>query len=159
GRIEFAVDERRTHAGILERYLLNHKLVDREDLRGARASKRPLVLVLLEQGLLDRDAAQEAISYECAELVYSALRWRGGAYSFERGAVFEDAQGLNAELSIPDVVMEGLRRMDEWGLIAPVIRGTHQRFVHNLALSAELDSHALSLEERTILQELREPRT
>ena len=65
----------------------------------------------------------EALQAQTAELLYEALRWGEGEFAFYvTEKLPEEARQADVDLSIDKVLLEGFRRVDEWGLIEKEIR-------------------------------------
>jgi len=105
----------------LGRFLLEEDLVDREDLdmllKHRAGSKRLLGAQLVKLGYISPDDLRRALVRQTSEIVYETLRWRAGTYRFERFATRPEASEARLGLPVASILMEGLRRVDEWRLI------------------------------------------
>jgi hypothetical protein len=100
--------------------------------------------LLIEQGYIARDELQRHIQMQIEETVYSLFGWPDGEFCFNAGAKLErdDVQSL-VPLGVENLIMEGVRRVDEWGRIKDHIPNTDMlpRFVdqpHEKAKSINL---------------------
>ncbi len=129
GRVAFARAE-----GVAEEFLLGRFLVERDYLQakdleaatrsnatGKQAGPR-LGQRLIAKGLIKERALHEAMRMQTSALVYELLRWDSGRFSFSPAA---QAPGDEVDLGlvVDQLLMEGLRRVDEWRII--------EREVHN----------------------------
>ena len=140
---------------MLGRYLAEEQLVSRDDLdwllRARTGGRQLLGTQLVKLGYLTAEELSRVLVRQTSELAYEALRWRRGRYRFERFATRPEA--LSARLGLPmgAILMEGLRRVDEWRLIEEQIRS----FDTVLRVDAEavraIDDGTLSREERAVL--------
>lgn len=79
---------------------------------------------LVAAGLLDRRALAEALRLQTEELVYELVRWNRGRFAvFAREQL--PAQAEQARISVPvqHLLLEGMRRFDEWQRIAGEVGG------------------------------------
>lgn len=121
GRIDLCAATGLGEEFLLGRYLVSLGCASPEDVeRAAQASsdrRRLLGESLLREGLVSAEDIERALVRQSSELVYEALRWSGGRFRFEVGAVLPPAQLARLGLASETLVMEGFRRMDEWRLI------------------------------------------
>jgi CheY-like chemotaxis protein len=117
------VDEQEFRLG---RYLLREALIERSDLERIlknRTEQRGLLgTQLVKLGYLGPEELQKVLVRQTSELIYEALRWRRGRYRFVRFASRPEANDAKLGLSLGAILMEGLRRVDEWRLIEEQIR-------------------------------------
>lgn len=88
--------------------------------------------LLIDQGYISRDELQRHIQMQIEETVYSLFGWPDGEFAFNAGVKLErdDVQSL-MPLGVENLIMEGVRRVDEWGRIKDHIPNTDMiaRFV------------------------------
>jgi hypothetical protein len=139
GKVEF----------LLGRYLVAEGLVDPRDLERllARRSRTQdtkgeafLGTQLIKLGYIGRDDLDQALTRQTSELIYEALRWPRGRFEFTRFATLP--AGTDAALALPvtAMLMEGLRRVDEWRLI--------EEQVTSFDLVPSVDRHAMTAAHR-----------
>ena len=102
---------------LLGRYLHRVTLVDTKDIEHAAQKPRWIGRTLVEEGTITRDDLHDALREQSSELVYEALRWSRATFRFERFAVLPEAEDAHLRLTPTMLLMEGLRRVDEWRLI------------------------------------------
>lgn len=100
--------------------------------------------LLIENEYISRDDLQRHIQMQIEETVYGLFGWPDGEFCFNAGAKLErdDVQSL-VPLGVENLIMEGVRRVDEWGRIKDHIPNTDMlpRFVdqpHEKAKSINL---------------------
>ncbi len=100
----------------LGRYFVRHGTATHDDVEHAAILSGWIGQTLLGEGRIDEPQHNAALTAQSSERVYDALRWTRGAFYFEGGATLPEA---DADLSLPatGLLMEGLRRIDEWRLI------------------------------------------
>lgn len=116
-----------THASIVNRrdrlgdMLLNSGRITKEQLDAAverQASDRDkrLGAILVELGALDRAELERYMRVQVEEAIYYLFTWQRGSFQFEvddRPDESEFSLSINPE----SLLLEGARRIDEWGLI------------------------------------------
>jgi hypothetical protein len=120
GAIVSAEEGRRSHDR-LGGLLVRTRLLSREDLASAlvaqRRTLRRLGDLLVERELVARADVREVARLQTTETLYRLFGWKDGTYEFETDDVEWDPE-LVAPLRVETVLMEGVRRLDEW----PVVR-------------------------------------
>ncbi len=103
------------------RYLVDAALVDRDALEAALEGRQmpgPLLGdFLVERGLLQHDGLRLVLVRQSSELIYEVIRWKGAIFSFHRDAQITFRSNTRLGLPVASLVMEGVRRVDEWRLI------------------------------------------
>ncbi len=105
---------------LLGRYLLKEDLVTREELGVLlRSPERsvPLGERLVRSGYISRDDLIGALTEQTTEVIYEVLRWQTSRYRFVTGKLPEEAGNIDLEIPVGELLMEGLRRVDEWRVI------------------------------------------
>ncbi len=100
--------------------------------------------ILIDQGYISREDLQRHIQMQIEETVYGLFGWPDGEFCFNAGVKLDkdDVQSL-VPLGVENLIMEGVRRVDEWGRIKDHIPNTDMipRFVdqpHEKAKSINL---------------------
>lgn len=156
GRVDLALARHGASEFLLGRYLVAEDLVDARDLERLAGAPRAreggrLGARLVRLGYITRDDLVRALERQTSELVYEALRWPRGRFAFFRFSTRPEAEEARLALPITTILMEGLRRVDEWRLIAEQVRSFDM--VPELDQRAFTDEHRarLSPEERTVV--------
>ncbi|MGH7457901.1 MAG: DUF4388 domain-containing protein [Longimicrobiaceae bacterium] len=141
GRITFAsLVNRKDRLGDL---LVKNGLLGREELEAAVAEqgKRPqerLGELLIERGAITRDQLEEYVRLQIEEAVYLLFTWHQGSFYFEPDQRPEQG-ALLVSINPENLLLEGARRVDEWGLI--------EKKIPELDLVFELDHARLEEED------------
>jgi uncharacterized protein DUF4388 len=88
-----------------------------EALNAQRSSKRKLRAILTEKGILRQEDWDSVLAREVEEAVYRPFRWTAGRYRFLSEASVDLSEGRIGPLAAEQVLMEGIRRVDEWPMI------------------------------------------
>ncbi|MFL5807665.1 MAG: DUF4388 domain-containing protein, partial [Roseiflexaceae bacterium] len=84
-----------------------------------------LVQVLMQLDYITRDDLQRILQQHIEESVYGLFGWPDGEFRFEQGQHPElDAPIMPSPLAVEHLIMEGVRRIDEWGRIRDRIPST-----------------------------------
>ncbi|MFO0682620.1 MAG: response regulator [Sandaracinus sp.] len=163
GAIDLALERPPSPETRIGRYAVEEGLVDAEELErvlGARTASRDLVGTrLVKLGMLHAADLTRLLTRQTSELVYEALRWRRGHYRFTRLATRPEASLARLAIPVSSVLMEGLRRVDEWRLVEEHVHSFDDVFVRDEEALARIDRHRLSREERTVLEAVDGART
>lgn len=84
-------------------------------LQDKRRDKR-LGELLVELGSLTLDQLHDAIKVQIEESVFFLFTWNQGTFNFE-GDVAPDQQDYTVSINPESLLLEGARRVDEWGLV------------------------------------------
>ncbi len=118
GEIIFAVS---THPeSKLGVFLLNRGIIDKRQLREVEKDyneEKRFGKLLVEKGILTTQQLWDAVRSQIEEIVYSLFTLEAGDFLFVEGDNFlsEDLAGFS--LSSQNLLMEGIRRTDEWAVI------------------------------------------
>jgi len=111
----------------------------------AAAQRAPALAV--ERGWIDAAQLQEIEDLLTRETFFSVLRWRSGAFDFSAQAV-EHSRPMESLLGAEQILMDGLRMLDEWQSLGHSIPSEHTLFApvgDFAAWSAEVGASATSL--------------
>jgi hypothetical protein len=155
-RIAFQEGRITSSSSTLEREYLGHFLVaygyiTEEELARAmevqHESKILLGKILVMIGAIQEDALQELIRLKAAETIYDIFLWTEGAFEFHDGEI-PRLPMIAVAMDVTGVVMEGLRRYDEWQRIRTKIRSTREI----PSVTALVDTASLHERARLMLQ-------
>jgi Flp pilus assembly protein TadD len=119
GRITYAsIVNRRDRLGDM---LVKNAAITQEQLELAidtqrRRRDKRLGELLVELGSISQDQLRECIRIQIEEAVYFLFTWTQGTFNFEADAA-PDAQDIVVSINPESLLLEGARRVDEWGLI------------------------------------------
>ena len=93
--------------GLLTRDVLRERVVETE------ASARPLPALLLSYGDVEASDLEQVEDLLTHEVIFQVLRWQEGSFHFTARAVEHD-RGPERLLAAEQILMDGLRMVDEW---------------------------------------------
>jgi hypothetical protein len=108
--------------------------------------------VLVEQGALDARELVHSVVEQTQEVIYSAFQWTEGLYHLTEAS--GAAETITLRLSTPDVILEGIRRVEAWSRIEKAVGGLEARYVRAADYEQVLDQMTLSLEKLSLLTAL-----
>jgi hypothetical protein len=104
----------------LGQFLIREGLVSEEQLFKALLRQEEqgklLGVILIEEGRLQADPLRRVLRLKAEETIYDIFLWREGQFEFKEGE-FPRETAINIEVGVTEVVMEGIRRVDEWNRI------------------------------------------
>jgi hypothetical protein len=120
GDIIYGYGPRQTfHLGQLlrERGKLTAEQLDEAVQSQARAdNSRRLGEILINMGFIDRADLEKVVEDQVEHLLYSLLSWQTGSFKFYEDQ-FPTEEEITVSLSVENVILEGLRRLDEANLV------------------------------------------
>ena len=124
-----------------------------------RAVPRLLGHRLLALGRVTEEQLKNALVRQSSELVYELLRWPSGRFEFKRCPPRALAAAARLGLTVPGVVMEGFRRVDEWRGLERAISDFEGVLVRDALALTSLPEDRLAKIERTVLDAIDGDRT
>ena len=110
------------------------------------------LLELIEKGeILSKREIERIIAFKIQETTCEALTWNSGRYSFEAGKKLYQHSAFSVEIEPNNLVMEGMRRIDEWPLIEQALPDEDIALRKKEEAEIEVD---LGQDEKTILDKI-----
>ncbi|MBC7795187.1 MAG: response regulator [Clostridia bacterium] len=152
GMVRLVTGENIPRELLLGSIVVRERLMEPKDLEvllnNRRGTRRLLGAQLVRLGYVSRDDLHRTLRMQSAELVYELIRWGRGSFEFERAEVPPpEVLEFEFDLTIDELLMEGFRRVDEWGLIESAIP-SFEHIVHRVPYASE---EHLSFEEINVL--------
>lgn len=101
----------------LGQFLIRLRLVSEEQLFTALLAQeekgRLIGSILVTDGLLTEDDLKQALKLKAEETLYDLFLWPSGQFEFREGELPDDIL-ISYETSVTPVILEGIRRVDEW---------------------------------------------
>lgn len=84
--------------------------------------------ILLDHGYIDRATLEHAVQSQIEDATFNFFSWNEGDFAFEADEKVDD-EDIVVEMNVEAVIMEGVRRLDEWELIFDEL-GSLERVPH-----------------------------
>jgi hypothetical protein len=88
-----------------------------EALAKQKVSMQRLGFILTSQGYIERADLTAALSEQVQQIVFRVFRWKSGNYHFDPAADADYDRDNASPVSTDHILMEGIRRVDEWPII------------------------------------------
>jgi len=88
--------------------------------RECRTSARPLIGVAVAHGWLDEGELRKIEELLTRETIFSVLRWEAGSFDFTAKEIEHD-RSVDSLLGAEQILMDGLRMVDEWQSFADLV--------------------------------------
>ena len=107
----------------LGQFLIRDRLVSEEQLFRALVAQekegRLIGSILVAEGQLNEADLRHSLKAKAEETVYDLFLWPEGGFEFKDGELPEDVL-IHVEMAVTGVILEGIRRVDEWQRIRKV---------------------------------------
>jgi len=153
GRLVFASSSSRDDR--LGELLLRRGRVTLRQLADADPAVGPgkrLGAVLVERGILDARELVKVVVDHTREIIYGAFQWTEGHYRLEEGGGKTEA--ITLKMSTPDIILEGIRRIEAWSRIQRGVGGLATRYERAADYERVLPSLTLPPEKLSLLTSL-----
>lgn len=88
-----------------------------EALARQKISMQRLGYILTNQGYIEAKDLKEALSEQVQQTVFRIFRWKSGSYHFDPSSTVDYDRANVTPVSTDHILMEGIRRVDEWPII------------------------------------------
>lgn len=147
GEIIYGYGPRQTyHLGQLlkERGRLTaEQLEEAVNVQAKTENTRRLGQILIDRNFIDRADLEGVIRRQVEELLYSLLSWQSGSFKFYEDQ-FPTEEEITVSLSVENVILEGLRRIDEMNMVREVL--PDQKQVYTISASQRGRRRAVTME-------------
>jgi Domain of unknown function (DUF4388) len=107
----------------LGQFLVSQRFITEEQLFRALLSQekegRLVGSILVESGMLSEDDLRRALRIKAEETIYDLFHWEEGGFEFKEDELPEKVH-VHLDLAVQGVILEGIRRVDEWARIRRV---------------------------------------
>ena len=115
----------------LGQFLVRLRLATEEQLFRALLAQeekgRPLGSILVADGVLDEEDLRRALRVKAEETIYDLFLWPSGEFEFHEGEIPADIP-ITIETPVTPVILEGIRRVDDWQRIRAVFPTSETTF-------------------------------
>ena len=112
---------------------------------------------LVEQGVLSPKELIAAVVEHTQEILCGAFQWTEGHYRLQEGTI--SAEAITLRISTPDVILDGIHRIESWTRIAAAIGGPGALYERTPASAEIAGGMKLSPERAELLRRLYLPLT
>lgn len=156
GAVIWAQSHRVSWEDRLQRVLVERGLLSEAKMAEALAVQKEtgqkLQYILANRGILGKEAWDEAQALEVHEAVCRIFRWKVGRYRFVTLPTVDTAQGRIDPIGAENLLLEGIRRLDEWPLIQKSVPSMAMVFRRDEGRSSKADLQRLEASERKVLE-------
>jgi tetratricopeptide (TPR) repeat protein len=131
--------------GLITKAQLDEAIGEQETYRDRRLGE-----ILVAQGLIGRDELHAQVRVQIEEAVYFLFTWTQGTFNFESDIKPEERDFI-VSINPESLLLEGARRVDEWGLIAKKIPSFDLVFEADRARIRQSDA-TLTDQQETLLE-------
>jgi hypothetical protein len=135
----------------LGQFLIRERCITEEQLFNCLLRQeeqgRLMGAILVSEGLLDEEALRRVLKTKVEETIYDLFLWPEGRFEFREGQPPSNIQ-IHVAMMVTAVILEGIRRVDEWARIRKVFpsgRVTFRLQGAPLDVDDPLERHALGL--------------
>lgn len=121
------------------------------DASQAVGQGKRLGTVLVEQGALDPTDLVGVVVEHTQEVIYSVFQWTEGFYRLKDG--LDGQEKITLKMSTPDIILEGVRRIEAWSRIERGIGGIDARYERAQDWQREMKQMTLPAERLALLSE------
>jgi DNA-binding response OmpR family regulator len=149
GQVEMAVAVGVRAEFMLGRYLVEEGLMSREDFKDLLENRMGSLLLgeeLVKLGHISKEDLAMVIGRQTNDIIIEMFRWKEAKFRFYPDDELPGSAAIGNRFSVSNMVMEGLRQVDEWRLIEGKIPDFKVIF-EITQTGAMLEASKLSLEE------------
>jgi DNA-binding response OmpR family regulator len=155
GAIDLALYRGGREEFMLGRFMIEEEIIGRTELdhilKTRGADDGLLGQQLVKRGYLTVEDLSRVLERQTSELLYEVLRWGRGRYAFRPGVSSREADLAALGLSVDRILLEGVRRVDEWRLIEREIEDFDVVLLRDEAAVERFGRGELTHEERAVL--------
>jgi hypothetical protein len=108
--------------------------------------------ILVEQGVLTPKELVKVVTDQSEHVIYRSFEVTEGQYRIQEG--IESAEAITLKISTPDIILEGIRRIESWSRIQRAVGGLEARYERAPDYESGIPSLTLSLEKLNLLVSL-----
>jgi hypothetical protein len=105
--------------------------------------------VLVENGALAPGDLVKVVVEHSQEIIYSAFQWTEGRFRLDEGVI--PAESITLKLSTPDMILEGIRRIEAWSRIERGVGGLDAEYLRSDSYEEVIKQMTLSFEKLSLL--------
>ncbi len=106
--------------------------------------------ILISKKFIDRSDLEKVVIEQIEELLYSLLTWKTGSFKFYEDQ-FPTEEEIKIKISVENVILEGLRRLDEANMVKETFQSLDDVFVISASQGGRTRDVALEAKEWNIM--------
>jgi hypothetical protein len=126
------------------------------DASRAMGQGKRLGAVLVEQGALRAEDLVKVVVEHTQEIIYGLFQWTEGLVRLKRG--LEGSEAITLKMSTPDIILQGISRIESWGRVERGLGGVATRYVRVPDHESFLDGMTLPPIKADVLKVLEQER-
>jgi hypothetical protein len=154
GNITYGYGPRETfHLGQLlkERGALTaQQLEEAVNIQAKTENSKRLGEILISRGFIDRADLESVVKEQVEHLLHSLLSWQSGSFKFYENQ-FPTDEEITVTLSVENVILEGLRRVDEMNMVKETLPDLDAVYTISASQGGRTRAVALQAEEWNIM--------
>ncbi len=125
GNVNAAVYKRAGVQELIKEYLVNSGKITEKDFEKIqelhKETKKAYEDILINEKYIDEDSWKQIIQFKIQEIVDELFKWNSGSYEFLEDIIMYENSKVKVSLNTQGLIMEGMRRIDEWPNIMSVL--------------------------------------
>ncbi len=146
GEVVFASENCNNSGTAVEQFLRKSCRISgdslRQVLRIAETTSQPIDEVIVREKMLDQKTFTDCLRRHTESIVYKVMTWKDGDFYFEKASSPVFAAPI--QIKVDDLLLEGARRAEEWGLIQQKITDLELVFEPLIENAEELTTRGMS---------------
>lgn len=125
GNVNAAVYKRAGAQELIKEYLVNSGKISSSDFKKIQElhkdTKHAYEDILINEKYINEDDWKEIIQFKIQEIIDELFKWDSGNYEFIDDIIMYEKSRVKLSLNTQGLIMEGMRRIDEWPQIISVL--------------------------------------
>ena len=105
--------------------------------------------ILVERGAIAPKELVQGVVEQTREIIFGIFQWTEGRYRLEQGSA--DSEAITLKISTPELILEGIRRIEAWSRIEKGIGGLGARYVTTPRAAERAPQISLSAEKAALV--------
>ncbi len=162
GIVDMAIGEGGEREFLLGRFMIEERVLTQEQLDDVMGNAEELGWLgerLVAGGYITEVQLRQALVRQTSELLYEALRWNHGRFRFVENEFRPEAEQARLGLPVASLIIEGVRRAEEWKVIEDKIYDYSMVLDHRRDAVAGFETQSLTPDEFVVLSHVDGHRT
>ena len=112
--------------------------------------------ILVERGAIAPKELVQGVVEQTREIIFGVFQWTEGRYRLEEGGA--DSEAITLKISTPELILEGIRRIEAWSRIERGIGGLTARYAATPRATERLAGFSTSPEKAALVTGLTAPK-